>query len=31
LKPGNYVVEVTVAGPDGRAQSRRRAIRLLDR
>jgi GWxTD domain-containing protein len=31
LKPGNYVVEVTVAGPDGRAQSRRRALRLLDR
>lgn len=31
LKPGDYVVEVTVAGPDGQVQSRRRAIRLLDR
>ncbi len=30
LKPGSYLVEVRVTGPDGRFQMRRRAIRLLD-
>jgi GWxTD domain-containing protein len=29
LKRGSYVVEVTVTGPDGRPQARRRLIRLI--
>ncbi len=31
LKSGNYVVEVSVSGPDGSSQTRRRAIRLIDK
>ena len=31
LKPGNYLVEVRVTGPDGIAQVRHRSIRLIDR
>lgn len=31
LKPGNYVMEVKVTGPDGDAQVRRRLIQLIDR
>jgi GWxTD domain-containing protein len=30
LKPGSYVVEVRVTGPEGNAQVRRRSIRLID-
>jgi GWxTD domain-containing protein len=29
LKPGRYVVEVKVTGPDGRAESRRREFRIV--
>lgn len=29
LEPGTYLVDVTVTGPDGRAVSRRRAIRVV--
>jgi GWxTD domain-containing protein len=31
LRPGSYLVEVRVSGPDGRSQVRRRLIRLIDR
>ena len=31
LKPGRYVVEVKVTGPEGSAESRRRAIRVVSR
>ena len=30
LKPGRYVVEVKVTGPDGRVDARRRAIRVVE-
>jgi GWxTD domain-containing protein len=30
IKPGSYVVEVRVTGPDGSSQVRRRLIRLID-
>lgn len=30
LKPGRYVVEVKVTGPDGRLDARRRAIRVVE-
>jgi hypothetical protein len=29
LKPGRYLVEVKVTGPDGRSQTRRRPIQLI--
>jgi GWxTD domain-containing protein len=31
LKSGNYIVEVNVSGSDGNSQTRRRAIRLIDK
>jgi GWxTD domain-containing protein len=31
LKPGSYIVEVKVTGPDGTSQARRRLIRLIQR
>jgi GWxTD domain-containing protein len=31
LKPGRYVVEVKVTGPDGTSESRRREIRVVER
>jgi hypothetical protein len=31
LKSGNYVVEVSVSDSDGSSQTRRRAIRLIDK
>jgi GWxTD domain-containing protein len=30
LKPGSYLVEVSVTGPDGKSQLRRRPIRIVD-